>query len=274
MRYLKILAAFVLAQLPSLPFPGATAATLSQHNVGNWTVGAFSDDSTGQFSYCAAWVTYNSNIALSFDIYSDYSWAVFFQNPQWKLTTNAQYPVTLTIDRNASMNINATAVDTATVAVPLDDSEDLFNEFAHGDQLTLSTAGGANLPFLLTGTAKVLPKLLVCVRAHDAKAVAQSSNPFATPGSNTAPSQSPPPPQAPPQQAPPRAGSAAAEPVIVGASTAKSASRERSAGALDPRGARGPRRLALDGSAGLCGRAPPSRSRRVYDSVARADEEI
>jgi len=199
MRYLRIFATLVVAQLISMPLFKATAATLNRQSIGNWTLAAVSDDSSGQFAYCTAWVTYNSNIVLSFYIYADYSWAASFQDQQWKLTPNAQYPVTLTIDRNAAVNVNATAIDATTVAVPLEGSETMFDEFIHGNMLRLSTAGGANLLFRLSDTTKVLPRLLVCARAHESQAVAQSTNPFAAPGANnTAPSQTPPPAPAPP----------------------------------------------------------------------------
>jgi hypothetical protein len=198
MRYLRIFAALIVAQLISMPLFKATAATLSHQSIGNWTLAAVSDDSTGQFAYCTAWVTYNSSIVLSFYIYEDYSWAASFQDQQWKLTPNTQYPVTLTIDRNTPINVNATAIDATTVAVPLEGSEATFNQFIHGDMLTLATAGGANLLFRLSDTTRVLPRLLACARAHESQVVAQSTNPFAAPAANNAtPSQTPPPAPAP-----------------------------------------------------------------------------
>ncbi|MEW6435730.1 MAG: hypothetical protein AB1508_01005 [Pseudomonadota bacterium] len=207
MRYFRIFATLIVAQLISMPLSKATAATLSHQSIGNWTLAAVSDDSTGQFAYCTAWVTYNSSIVLSFYIYADYSWAASFQDQQWKLTPNAQYPVTLTIDRNTPVNVNATAIDATTVAVPLEGSEATFNEFIHGDMLTLATAGGANLAFRLSDTTRVLPRLLACARAHESQTVAQSTNPFAAPAANNAaPSQTPPPaPQNPQATNPPQA---------------------------------------------------------------------
>lgn len=196
MRLLRVSAAAVLGTW-MIP---AGAATLSRSTIGNWTVAAFSSDKSNQFSYCATWTTYNSGISLGFIVYSDYSWAATFQNQQWKLSTGATYPVTLTIDRNAPLNINATAADTMTIGVPLEDSEDLFNKFIHGYRLNLATAGGANFPFILTDTAKVLPQLLVCVRGNEAKVAAASTNPFAPSGTNNPPSQPQPQPQ--PQPAP------------------------------------------------------------------------
>jgi hypothetical protein len=195
LRFLRALVALILGSW----IAPLGAATLRQSTTGNWTVAAFSDDKTNQFSYCAAWTTYNSGVVFGFIVYSDYSWAATFQNPQWKLSAGATYPVALTIDRNAPLNINATAADTTTVGVPLEDSEDLFNKFIHGYRLNLATAGGANFEFILTDTAKVLPQLLVCIRVNEAKVAAASANPFAPSGTTNAQPQPQPAPSPQPQ---------------------------------------------------------------------------
>lgn len=157
--------------------PGTVAATLTNTHYGNWVIGAYSNESTGEFSHCAASAQYNSGIALVFSISRSYDWSLGFASAAWSLQPEANYPLDLSIDGVPVLSKDAVAISSDMAMLHLADSSALFELFRRGQILTVSGAG-QRIPFALTDTAKILPRLLVCVRLQTETAESSVGNPF------------------------------------------------------------------------------------------------
>jgi hypothetical protein len=86
--------------------------------VGNWAVGAYTNDQTGDFSHCAASVTYNSGITAFFSINRNYTWSMAFGDPSWSLQAGAAYPIAFSIDNIPALNATARALQSNLAEVP------------------------------------------------------------------------------------------------------------------------------------------------------------
>ena len=153
--------------------------------IGNWLLGAYSDDATGAFSHCAASATYKSGIVMLLAVHKNYSWSMGFSNPAWSLNPGNQYPISFTVDRVPTLSARAIALSSNQVGVPLADSVTLFNIFRHGRLLTVF-GGNQTFQFVLTDTSFLLPALLRCVRSY-APAPVEATNPFISTSRSTPP---------------------------------------------------------------------------------------
>jgi hypothetical protein len=144
---------------------GVKAATISDTHIGNWLVGAYSDDKTGAFSHCAASVQYNSGILMLLAIDRSYQWSMGFATSNWHLTVGHEYPISFTVDNTQALDGTGVAVRTDMVRVPLADSAALFNQFRRGYMLRVYSAD-QKFEFVLSGTNKILPALLRCVKSE------------------------------------------------------------------------------------------------------------
>ena len=65
--------------------PALAAGPFGTIHVGNWVGGAFSDDSTGAFSHCAATTSYASGVSLVVGQNAGNAWLLSFASPTFKL---------------------------------------------------------------------------------------------------------------------------------------------------------------------------------------------
>jgi hypothetical protein len=159
----------------------APAATLETSQSGNWLVGAYSDDRTGQFSHCAMTASYRSGISMVFAVGSDFQWSAGFADPAWQLAVGAKYPLQLFIDGRGPIPAEATAISPQLVSVPLAANQSLFEKFRHGYQLRVN-AVGQDFLFNLDGTARGLSAVLSCTQKYVVAAQPSlSTNPFVAP---------------------------------------------------------------------------------------------
>lgn len=169
---------FAISLLAGFSASGANAALLGRfYSIGNWLIGAYSNDETGAFSHCAASTKYRSNIVMLFAVHKNYSWSMGFADPAWSFRVGNKYPIGFTVDRIPTLNAMAVAISPTEVGVSLSDSTALFNVFRRGRLLTVF-GGGQVLRFVLTDTSRLLPALLQCARNHMAPPPVQTSNPF------------------------------------------------------------------------------------------------
>jgi len=154
----------------------APAATMRNFKVGDWTAGAYSNDSTREFSHCAAVGMYGSGISVVFSINRDFHWSMGFAHPGWKLGEGEVFDIAFTVDDMQPIMAKAHAVKNLLVEVYLDESSELFARFRRGRVLRVA---GANqvFTFNLTGTSQLLPALLACA-ANRGSATQTASNPF------------------------------------------------------------------------------------------------
>lgn len=176
MTQMKALGYALLLLWTSMP---ASAATLSEVKYAGWTIGAYSDDTSGAFSHCGATVSYKSGTTLLFGLGTG-GWTIGLANGTWKLPANAKYPVALQIDRNQAMSLTAVAITPQVAVAPLETSAYLFQMFRRGRLLNIQAAGEL-MQFDLTNSSKVLDMTLACAQARMNSQA--TSNPFSVEGS-------------------------------------------------------------------------------------------
>lgn len=153
----------------------SSAAPLRNFRVGEWFAGAYSKDSTGEFSHCGASATYKSGISTVFAISKNLTWSMGFYNPAWRLSPKSTYDIAFTVDDMSPILAKAVAIDPSQVEVALQDSSELFARFRRGYLLTVAAADQV-FRFNLTGTSQLLPVLLRCAAQNGNPGIV--ANPF------------------------------------------------------------------------------------------------
>lgn len=158
MRWIGVVVAcLVLSGLP------AAAEQMRTFKVGNWHAAAFRDQGTKRFSHCAGAVTYNSGVGVIFSVDRGYKWRVLFSAPHFNLEPGSTVKLGLSIDGDAPTTAVADAPNRQTVRIELAATAALFNRLRGAHQLRLF-ATDLSHTFNLTGTSRLLPALVDCVK--------------------------------------------------------------------------------------------------------------
>lgn len=131
-------------------------------NVGNWKGGAFTNDSTGDFTSCIALASYKSGITVYVIVGANMTWRLGFSSNSWKLDAGQSFPIILTFDGQQPFNVTATATGSNGVAVDMPDNSTLIAQFRKSKTMS-AFAQGQLFQFAMTGTAVLLPTLVNCV---------------------------------------------------------------------------------------------------------------
>lgn len=142
---------------------GAEAKPLGKTTkIGDWNLGAFSNDQTQRFSHCGAWGGYRSGITLFFLVTRDYQWAIAFQSPTFAATPGQNIRFRISLDDSNADEVEAYALGRDFVRVGLAPTSALYKRFMSANVLRMYTADNVH-EFNLTNTSKLLPALLKCV---------------------------------------------------------------------------------------------------------------
>lgn len=156
-RYVVALAA-LLASVVSAEARGPYGVI----NVGNWKGGAFTDDRTGEFSHCGATAMYQNGIYFVVMIDGKPSWSLGFAHDNWTLASGKAFPIQLTFDGQAPVNVHGIAISDKLLRVPMPDTSNLIAQFRKAKSMS-AYAQGQLLKFNLDQTAQLLPTLANCV---------------------------------------------------------------------------------------------------------------
>jgi hypothetical protein len=160
MKRASLLVMLLIALLPA----NAAAKPLGKTaKIGDWNLGAFSNDQTHRFSHCGAWGAYKSGIMLFFLVTRDYEWAIAFQSPTFTATPGESVFFRISLDDSDADQVQAYALARDFVRVSLAPTSTLYKRFMSANTLRMYTADNVHT-FNLTDTSKLLPALLKCVR--------------------------------------------------------------------------------------------------------------
>lgn len=167
----------------------ATAAPLSEWKLHGWLVGAYTNDSTKQFSHCAASIKYKSGILLLFSVTKDFRWMMGFANPEWQLNKGLRYKISYAVDSFPALQATAVAISPKQVVAELPSNTTLFQLFRKGRLLKVQ-GEGKSFGFSLDNTSSVLADVLKCANRYKTYSapVASSTNPFEKPAPIAPPS--------------------------------------------------------------------------------------
>jgi hypothetical protein len=97
--------------------------------VGNWSGGVYTNDSTGAFSHCAAGTTYQSGIVFLVSINAEGAWSLGFAHQSWRLTPGETIPIGLTFDNRSPVHVFGTALSSNLAFVPMPANSELITQF-------------------------------------------------------------------------------------------------------------------------------------------------
>jgi hypothetical protein len=130
--------------------------------VGQWAGGAYTNEATGAFSHCAAFVPYQSGISLFVGMFANHQWNLGFAHQAWQLTPGETIPIGLTFDGREQFNVFGNALSPIFVVVPMPQNSALLTQFKRANGMTAFAKGNA-FPFALTSTSQLMPVLSSCV---------------------------------------------------------------------------------------------------------------
>jgi len=158
---LKRSCAYLIAALSFQPAAYARGPFGSIH-VGVWTGGAFTNDSTGQFTGCIASAPYVSGVVLYVMIKPDGGWNIGFSHQSWELQVGQVFPINLTFDGQTEVHVFASPISKNMVTVPMPGTSSLMAQFRKSQNMA-AFAQGQLYQFSLNGTSQLLPTLTNCV---------------------------------------------------------------------------------------------------------------
>ena len=141
-------------------------------NVGNWKGGAFTNDQTGAFGYCAAGASYDSGIHFMVMVDQAMGWSLAFQHPQSKFTNNQAFPIALTFDGQRPFYVQGVPIGESLVKLPMPTDSELIGQFRKAKAMTAFTQGQL-YQFKLDQTATLLRTLANCVAVVKQQGIAK-----------------------------------------------------------------------------------------------------
>jgi hypothetical protein len=138
------------------------ADTIRNFHSGAWFAGAYANDQTKKFSYCAASASYRSGIFMVVSIDRNFGWHLAFTSQAWNMTANQQIPVKLVFDTGAPWDGTASAINAQMATMPMANNSALINAF-RGSTMMTAYASGQVFQFRLDGTSRLMAELADCV---------------------------------------------------------------------------------------------------------------
>ncbi|MDI3563956.1 S1C family serine protease [Bradyrhizobium sp. Arg816] len=156
------LKSFVVASLLQASVVGAAhaAGPFGTIHVGNWNGGAYSNDSTGAFSHCAASTPYANGVTLLVGQDANNSWLLGFANPAFRFKKGENLAIDVTFDGQAEARLFGTALSEVMVSAILPTSVARALQKA---SLMVAVARGTPFQFSLTSTAPLVAAVTNCV---------------------------------------------------------------------------------------------------------------
>jgi S1-C subfamily serine protease len=170
-------------------------------HVGLWTGGAYTNDTTGAFSYCAASTGYNSGVTLVVGQSAAGGWLLGMGNPAWGNVAGQTFPIDITFDAQAQFHLFGSAFDSSGLVIATLPNNAIVEQFRKSNLLVV-TMKGITLPFNLTSTGQLLPAIATCVtkvkaagitNAGDFSVLPPKPSVPTTPAKSTATTSAPPP---------------------------------------------------------------------------------
>jgi S1-C subfamily serine protease len=143
-------------------------------HVGLWTGGAYTDDTTGAFSHCAAENGYGNGVGVAFGQSADRAWLLSFAYPGWRMNVGESVPMQVIFDGQAQFQLFAIAVTRtqATAVLPNNAALEQFRK----SHLMVAILKGQTYQFNMNSTGQVVPVVANCVAKVKASGLANAGD--------------------------------------------------------------------------------------------------
>ena len=140
--------------------PCFAAGPFGTIHIGNWHGGAYTSDSDGAFSHCAALSSYGSGISIVVSYNVKNQWLMGLASPKFHLTKGETFPIDLTFDGESQVRLFGTAVTEQLISAVM--VPNALRDFRKST-LMVAVAKGATFQFALSSTGPLLPAISNCV---------------------------------------------------------------------------------------------------------------
>jgi S1-C subfamily serine protease len=147
-------------------------------HVGLWNGGAFTNDTTGEFSHCSAAAGYNSGISVVIAQNATGAWLLGFASASWRLGAGQTFPMDVTFDGQAQFHLAGSVASPQLMTAVLPSSA--IEQFRKSS-LMIATVKDQTLQFSLTSTGQLLPVIANCVAKVKATGLANAGDFSAAP---------------------------------------------------------------------------------------------
>jgi len=154
-------------QVPS-QMPGASgeayAATLETRDVRDWTMSAYTNDETGDFSHCAIYARYRNGLLLLISVDRDDDYTLGFSGEALSFERSSEVPVDVSVDGRV-VGRTAFAIDTDHISLFIAKGAPIIRRLKRGRRITARIDGETYL-FDLENSAYALERAEDCVADH------------------------------------------------------------------------------------------------------------
>ena len=164
----SVLAIFVASVLSS------SASARGPHGsirVGNWSGGAYTSDTTGAFSHCAAGASYQNGFFLIVSQTANSSWTLGFQNSNYYAGKGRTFPLVVTFDGQATYRLFGIGISDGFFAATLPLAA--LNQFKKSRLMVLEWAGDS-FQFSLSATGQLVSTVANCVSVVKAEGLGKA----------------------------------------------------------------------------------------------------
>jgi S1-C subfamily serine protease len=149
------------------------AGPLGSIHIENWKGGAYTNDSTGAFSHCAAGKDFNNGVGIILSENAQHGWVFALTSAGWSLVPGTSYTMDLTFDGQAQFRVFGKALNANAIVAPI--PEPAINRL-HKSHLLVVSGTEQTLQFIL-GTVERLPaSISTCVDKMNAGGIASADN--------------------------------------------------------------------------------------------------
>jgi S1-C subfamily serine protease len=167
-RFVASLAAALVSASSSF-----AAGPFGSIHVGLWNGGAYTNDTTGGFSHCAASGGYVSGVNVVIAQQAGGAWTLGFAHPAWRLTAGQTFPIDVTFDGQAQFHLAAGVLSSQLLAAVFPNSA--LEQFRKAS-LMIATVKDQTFQFSLTSTNQLLPVIANCVAKVKATGLANAGD--------------------------------------------------------------------------------------------------
>jgi hypothetical protein len=129
-------------------------------HVGLWKGGAYTNDSTGALSHCAAGSDFANGVGLILGQFADHSWSLGFASAGWHLSPGATIPIELVFDGQTHFQVFGKVNHPNLMSAPL---PEVAANRLRKSHLMVANASGDTFQFNLTSLDKLMPVITNCV---------------------------------------------------------------------------------------------------------------
>lgn len=129
-------------------------------HVGVWKGGAYTNDSTGAFSHCAAAAGFANGLGLVLGQFGDHSWSLGFASAAWNLKLGATIPIELVLDGQTRFQVFGKVNNAKLMSAPL---PEVAANRLRKSRLLVANSDGETYQFNLGSLHELMSVIANCV---------------------------------------------------------------------------------------------------------------